>query len=190
MSKGNFTINRNTQIILEGSGLEKSAKFLNDHFKKTVGFALPISKTAINTSKIVLNYERMDHQFPGAYTMEINDKEIYIAGDNEAGVFYGIQTLIQLLPEKTYYPLSIPALSIKDHPRFQYRGMHLDVGRHFFSVGYIKNYIDYLASYKLSLPIVLILNIQILFESTPRVWATFSLSTKSKLGKISVVLPL
>ncbi len=148
MSKGNFTINRNTQIILEGSGLEKSAKFLNDHFKKTVGFALPISKTAINNSKIVLNYERMDHQFPGAYTMEINDKEIYIAGDNEAGVFYGIQTLIQLLPEKNYYPLSIPALSIVDHPRFQYRGMHLDAGRHFFSVGYIKKYIDYLASYK------------------------------------------
>ncbi len=145
---GNFTINKNTQIILEGSGLEKKAKFLNDHLKKTVGFTLSISKIATNSNKVVLNYERLGHQFPGAYHLEINDKEIYIAGDNETGVFYGIQTLIQLLPEKTYYPLTIPALSIKDHPRFQYRGMHLDVGRHFFSVDYIKKYIDYLAAYK------------------------------------------
>ena len=86
--KGNFTINRNTQIILEGSGLELTANFLNDHLKNMVGFSLPITKTATNSSKIVLNYERIDYKFPGAYTMEVNDKEIYIAGDNKAGVFY------------------------------------------------------------------------------------------------------
>ena len=146
--EGNFTINKNTQIIIEGSGLEPIAKFLNDHLKKNIGFTLPITKTRSGSNKIVLNYERLDHPFPGAYRMEINTKEIYIAGDNEAGVFYGIQTLIQLLPEKNNYPFSIPALSINDYPRFQYRGMHLDVGRCFFSVDYIKKYIDFLATYK------------------------------------------
>ena len=148
LGKGNFTINRNTQIILEGGGLEKIAKLLNDHLKNTVGFSLPITKTGNSNNKIVLNYERMDFKFPGAYTMDINDKEIYIAGDNEAGIFYGIQTLIQLLSVTNHYPLSIPQLSIADHPRFQYRGMHLDVGRHFFSVEQVKKYIDHLAEYK------------------------------------------
>ncbi len=148
LGKGNFTINKNTQIVLEGSGLEKIAKLLNEHFKNTTGFSLPITKTATISNKIVLNYERMDFKFPGAYTMDINEKEIYIAGDNEAGVFYGIQTLIQLLPVTNHYPLSIPQLSINDYPRFQYRGMHLDVGRHFFSVKQVKKYIDHLAAYK------------------------------------------
>ena len=103
---------------------------------------------------IVLNYERMDKPIAGAYKMDINKNEIYIAGDNEAGVFYGIQTFLQLLPinKKTSslknYSSSIPQLSITDYPRFAYRGMHLDVGRHFFPISFIKKYIDYLAAYK------------------------------------------
>ena len=146
--KGNFTINSNTQIVLEGSGLEKAAAFFNKYMKQTFGFSLPVTKKEVSSNKIVLNYERMDYKFPGAYTMDINSKEIYIAGDNEAGVFYGIQTLQQLLPVTKKQSLSIPQLSVTDYPRFEYRGMHLDVSRHFFSVDEIKRYIDHLAAYK------------------------------------------
>jgi hexosaminidase len=89
----------------------------------------------------------MDNKIPGAYHLTINNKGIYIAGDNENGVFYGIQTLIQLFPV-TKNKIIIPQLTITDHPRFPYRGMHLDVGRHFFPVSFIKKYIDYLAAYK------------------------------------------
>ena len=157
LGKGDFKITRNTHIILEGNGLEKSAEFLNDYLKKIVGFSLPIAKKTGVENAIVLNYEKMEYKFPGAYRMDINSKEIYIVGDNETGVFYGIQTLLQLLPTTNNnqqpannYQLSIPQLSIHDYPRFAYRGMHLDVGRHFFPVSFIKKYIDYIALHKMN----------------------------------------
>lgn len=152
--RGNFTINKETSIILEGSGLERVAEQLNNYLQQNYGFTISVTKIPAKENTIVLNYERMDFSLPGSYTMNITGKEIYIAGDNEEGVFYGIQTLIQLLPvtaEKNgnnNYPLSIPQLSITDHPRFAYRGMHLDVSRHFFSVEQVKKYIDHLAAYK------------------------------------------
>src|SRR4029079_6009546 len=72
------------------------------------------------------------------------------------GVFYGIQTLIQLLPVSNDKPktvndkLPIPFVSITDYPRFFYRGMHLDVCRHFFPVSFVKKYIDYIALHKMN----------------------------------------
>ena len=67
-------------------------------------------------------------------------------------IFYGIQTLLQLLPTDkdsiNNNQFQIPQLSITDYPRFQYRGMHLDVGRHFFGVDEVKKYIDYIAFHK------------------------------------------
>src|SRR4029078_914227 len=94
------------------------------------------------------NYERIDNEIPGAYNMQVNQRGIYIAGDNETGCFYGIQTLIQLLPVKANSAIAIPYLKISDKPRFAYRGMHLDVGRHFMPVDFVKKYIDYLAFHK------------------------------------------
>ena len=70
---------------------------------------------------------------------------------NGAGLFYGFQSLIQLLPvNKATNEIQLNAVKIQDEPRFQYRGMHLDVGRHMFPVSFIKKYIDILAAYKLN----------------------------------------
>ena len=127
MGKGSFDLNRNTVIVLEGSGLEKSASFFNIYLQKHFGYKLKIVNKYAGANSITLNYERLDHEIPGAYNLSVDNKGIYIAGDNEAGVFYGIQSLIQLLPEKNAagagknYPLSIQQLSITDHPRFAYR---------------------------------------------------------------------
>ncbi|MEP7256540.1 MAG: beta-N-acetylhexosaminidase [Ferruginibacter sp.] len=155
MGKGIFTIDRSTTIVLEGSGLEKSAAFFNDFLQQQSGYKLKITKNYAGANAIRLNYERLDNEIAGAYNLTIDNKGVYLAGDNETGVFYGIQTIIQLLPKtKTEKRTTsnerqlIPYLTIKDHPRFQYRGMHLDVGRHFFPVSFIKKYIDYLAAYK------------------------------------------
>ena len=87
--------------------------------------------------------------------MTVNNKGVYIGGDNEEGVFYGVQTLIQLLPvenkpQTINDKLQIPYVSIQDQPRFEYRGMHLDCGRHFFPVSFIKKYIDYIALHKMN----------------------------------------
>ncbi|MBL0183582.1 MAG: beta-N-acetylhexosaminidase [Chitinophagaceae bacterium] len=154
MAKGSFPINSNTVIVLEGSGLERSASLLNDYLQQVAGYRLETTKKNSAANSIRLNYERMDNDIAGAYNLSVNNSGVYIAGDNETGVFYGIQTLLQLAEISTYKPLkrsntlTVPQLTISDHPRFQYRGMHLDVGRHFFPVSFIKKYIDYLAAYK------------------------------------------
>ena len=93
-----FSITPSTQIVLEGGNLENVADYLNDYFQQFYHFKLKVSKTVSGSNAIILNYERLDNPLPGAYNMTVNNKGVYIGGDNEVGVFYGIQTLIQLLP--------------------------------------------------------------------------------------------
>ena len=82
--------------------------------------------------------------------MIVRTNEIVINGNSSAGVFYGVQSLIQLLPTTNSANLKIQAATIIDYPRFNYRGMHLDVSRHFFDVAFVKKYIDYLAMHKMN----------------------------------------
>lgn len=147
MGKGSFNIDKNTSIVLEGSGLEKIAALLNEQLKQRYGISLSFGNAAHNNS-IVLNFEKLDADKEGAYNLTVNSKQVYIAGDNAAGVFYGVQTLLQLLPENGESKLSIPQLTIHDEPRFAYRGLHLDVGRHFMPVDVVKRYIDNIAAFK------------------------------------------
>ena len=148
--KGNFTINTKTQILLAGSGLEKSAAFLNDFLQQFYGFKLKVISKGDFKNKIVLNYEKMEYPIAGAYQMHVNNEGVYIAGDNATGAFYGIQSLIQLLPTEKTQNLQVPFVQIEDKPRFAYRGMHLDVGRHFFPTSYVKKYIDFIAMHKMN----------------------------------------
>jgi hexosaminidase len=147
---GQFVITPKTPIILEGSGLENSARFLNEYLKQLYGFSLPVTKKAGAVAGIRLNFDRLDHPLPGAYNMEINAKGVYIGGDNATGTFYGVQTLLQLLPVEKANSLAVSYLTIKDYPRFEYRGLHLDVSRHFFPVSFVKRYIDYIALHKMN----------------------------------------
>jgi hexosaminidase len=143
-----FKVNPATVIVLEGTGLENCAGFLNDYLNEFFKIKLKVVKTSTSSNAIRLNYERLDGKLPGAYEITINGKGIYIAGDNDAGVFYGVQTVLQLLPVEFTKDIQLPYLAIKDEPRFEYRGMHLDVCRHFFSVAFVKRYIDFLAYHK------------------------------------------
>ena len=149
--QGSFTISKNTKIILQGSGLEKPARFLKDYLEKIHGLSLQIRLGGnAGSGNIVLNYEKQEYRLPGAYRLDVNGKGIYLAGDNGEGCFYGVQTLIQLLPFKKATQLTVPSVTITDKPRFAYRGMHLDVSRHFFPVSFIKKYIDFIAMYKMN----------------------------------------
>ena len=151
-----LSITPSTQIVLEGSNLENIAGYLNDYLQQFYHFKLKLAKTVPGNNAIILNYDRLDNPLPGAYEMTVNNKGVYIGGDNEEGVFYGVQTLIQLLPvdndkrQTSNVKLQIPYISVQDHPRFGYRGMHLDCGRHFFPVSFIKKYIDYIALHKMN----------------------------------------
>jgi hexosaminidase len=151
-----FSITPATLIVLEGSNLEKTARYFNEYLQQFYLFKLKVVNNTTSSNAIRLNYERMDNELEGAYRMTVDRKGAYIAGDNENGVFYGIQTLIQLLPvpdarlKMRPNKLDLPYISIEDAPRFAYRGMHLDVCRHFYPVSFVKKYIDYLALHKLN----------------------------------------
>lgn len=84
---------------------------------------------------------------PESYRLDVTTERIELVARDARGLFYGVQTLRQLIaaPSK-----GIPAVHIEDAPRFPYRGLHLDVGRHFFPVEFIKRYIDLLATFKLN----------------------------------------
>lgn len=91
-----------------------------------------------------------------AYTLEISESGIDISAASDSGVFYALQTLRQLLPATTYAAnapiigLPLPFVVIEDKPRFAWRGMHLDVCRHFMPVEFIKRFIDLLALHKMN----------------------------------------
>ncbi|MGC4232890.1 MAG: beta-N-acetylhexosaminidase [Niabella sp.] len=142
---GKFTIKRNTTIVAGTKDEIKSANFLNDYLNSYYGFKLPVKSagskgiiiTAANTGK-------------DGYTLDAGKKAIIIKGSSAPGAFYGVQTLIQLLPVQKSAALTVPAVSIADAPATQYRGLHLDVSRHYFPVDFLKKYIDYLALHKMN----------------------------------------
>lgn len=84
------------------------------------------------------------------YRLQVNAKGIQLQGNHPQLIFHGLQTLFQLVEEKSTKTYQLPYVNINDKPRFQYRGMHLDVGRHFFPVSFIKQYIDWLAYHKIN----------------------------------------
>ncbi|MFM7672807.1 MAG: family 20 glycosylhydrolase [Bacteroidota bacterium] len=85
------------------------------------------------------------------YQLQTNAKGIQLQGNNPQLIFNGIQTLFQLVEEKSAGSFQLPYVTIVDKPRFQYRGVHLDVGRHFFPVSFVKQYIDWLAYHKINI---------------------------------------
>ena len=92
------------------------------------------------------------------YRLSVSKKGISLTAAKPAGIFYGLQTLYQLLPKNIVSKqriqidgLQVPVLTIEDHPRFGWRGLMLDVSRHFFNVAQVKDYIDQMAKYKFNL---------------------------------------
>jgi hexosaminidase len=154
MHSGNFNLNSKTTVITNKSA-EHVADMLNVYLKKLYGFTLPIKN--ISPSKniknaIILSLLKPDERKKDEYNLSVKASEINISGISNEALFYGIQTLLQLLPPEKptdgNVSFEIPQLVINDYPRFQYRGMHLDVGRHFFDVDFVKKYIDLLAYQK------------------------------------------
>ncbi|MEO6613540.1 MAG: beta-N-acetylhexosaminidase [Chitinophagaceae bacterium] len=151
-----FIVTPATQIVLEGSNMTNAVEFFNNYLQRFFLFKLKVVKNSASKNAIRLNFERLDSDVAGAYHLKVDGNGVYIAGDNENGVFYGIQTLIQLLPvpdagvKMKMAKLVVPYVSIEDAPRFAYRGLHLDVGRHFMPVDFVKKYIDYIALHKMN----------------------------------------
>ena len=134
------------------SELSESADFLNEFLKMGLGYKLESS----NSHKIlILSYDSSISNEEG-YILLVSPNKIKIKASSNKGAFYAIQTLRQLLPpsfENSSYSnksVAIQCLRIQDKPKFVYRGMHLDVGRHLFPVEFIKKYIDRMAMLKMN----------------------------------------
>ena len=151
IGKGKFTLTSTTKIVFVNSN-ENLAKYLKEQILNLTGISLNILKSTpknpvlFNSIYLELNGNRSQSK---NYSLNILEKNIRLEALQNELLFNGIQTLLQLIPaNKAGNSVSIPQLSIKDAARFSYRGMHLDVSRHFFPVSYIKKYLDYLAYYK------------------------------------------
>jgi len=150
LKKGSFTISSAVKLSVTDNQLQKTAAFLNDYLLKMYGVSLQQNKKQSSVSTITLKLGKVKAIGKGAYKMEVGKTEIIICGADAEGVFYGVQSLIQLLPLNKSTALTVPQLFVEDSARFAYRGLHLDVARHFFDVATVKKYIDLLAMYKLN----------------------------------------
>ncbi|HEY0461420.1 MAG TPA: family 20 glycosylhydrolase [Pyrinomonadaceae bacterium] len=148
--KGEFKFNFKTKIVATDDAGRKTAGILNDLLMKNYGFKLEYTDKPQKQNAIVFITALTtlaQNPNPESYSLQIEKKFIRIAG-SETGQFYALQTLMQILPLDFKGKAAIPAVDIVDAPRFKYRGMHLDVGRHFFPVEFVKRYIDLMAQYK------------------------------------------
>lgn len=149
-NNGTFLLDKTVVLVSNETANAKTADLLNAFIVTKGGFALREEKTAAGAQKtIVLTSVGADKLPAEGYTIQITANQIKVVG-KEAGLFYAVQSLMQLMPQKVQGKISIQNVEITDYPRFKYRGTHLDVARHFFPISFVKQYIDLLATYKLN----------------------------------------
>ncbi len=146
-------LNNTTFILDEKTFIESNLKFkkiaffLSTYFEEKHQLKLSTIK---NKNTIVFEQDLSIENDEG-YLLKVSSNKILITSKTVKGAFYAVQSLIQLLPVKTNAKtIAIQGLEIKDSPEFKYRGMHLDVARHFFSVNFIKKYIDLMSMLKMN----------------------------------------
>ena len=129
--------------------LQRNAQFLASYLKEITGLTLT-TEPNVNSGKVIRLKTDLKKPNQEAYQLTITSEQITIDGASPAGVFYGIQTLRKSIDVTEPKSLAFPTAVIDDAPRFAYRGMHFDVSRHFFTVDFIKQYIDILALHNLN----------------------------------------
>lgn len=145
---GYFMLNSKTGVLFEDE-FEVSAKFLKAFIES--GSALKLES---NDAIQFIKDETLEND--EAYQLNVTPDHIFVRAKSDRGAFYAVQSLRQLLPpsfengSEDSEVIKIPCLTIKDQPQFEYRGMHLDVARHMFSVDFIKSYIDAIAMLKMN----------------------------------------
>jgi len=149
-SAGEFVLSQQTVLLADSTG-NKAVAFFTDYLQNKLMLhnQLKINSTESVHNSIVFTEKGTENLPDQGYRLTITPQQIIIAGKG-AGVFYGIQTLLQLIPADRTASIKIPCAQIEDSPRFGYRGLMLDVCRHFFSVEFVKKTIDLMAYYKLN----------------------------------------
>ena len=145
VSKGYFKLEKNVIITFQNPSLQETAQLLRLGIQHIRPSSVSIKNSVISTKNgISLEIDSNRVSQKEGYSLAVSATGVKLIGHDAAGVFYGTQTLLQLIHQQS----SLPFVQIKDYPRFGYRGMHLDVGRRIFSVTFLKKYLDLLALYK------------------------------------------
>lgn len=165
-AEGRFVFSRESVLLLSHPELQSLADYWNQETEPATGFALPVhfqhdaGADTLPSAQLQLQLvasEKLGSDNPEAYRLVVTREKVVITASHKAGMFYGLQTLRQLLPAKVESPTPVnnqswfvPAVTIVDEPLYPYRGMHLDVARHYQPVWFIKRYIDLLALHKMN----------------------------------------
>ncbi|MGB1287128.1 MAG: beta-N-acetylhexosaminidase, partial [Aggregatilineales bacterium] len=151
--EGVFTLSTET-VIVATEEAQPMAQFLGDLLRPSTGFELPV----VDSGENAIRFELQDGEASEGYSLNVSESEITISATTAAGLFYGIQTLRQLLPASIESheivadtQWTVPVVTITDAPHFAWRGLHLDVGRHFFGVDFVKKFIDLMVLYKFNI---------------------------------------
>ena len=158
VSMGTFTISPQTVILVDKDS-RQVGEYLGGLLRPATGFELKVKKSSQvkNPTNCIILQTINDKADVGTegYQLQVFSKKVLISAAEPAGLFYGCQSLRQLLPSQIEnkekikgISWHIPKVKIQDRPRYRWRGMHLDVGRHFFGTEFVKKYIDLLALYK------------------------------------------
>jgi hexosaminidase len=144
-----FEFSQKTKIYASDEIGRKTAGILNDLMLQNYGFKLEFVQKLPSKSFIIIEPQTslVGERNAESYSLNVTDKGIKISG-TEIGQFYALQSLMQILPVEFKGKTKIAGMEIVDEPRFKYRGMHLDVGRHFMPVTFVKKYIDLMSQYK------------------------------------------
>ncbi len=158
MGDSYFKVKKDTKIVLqfENDELRKLGDYLASTLRRITGFEIPIvlyNEAREVNGDFILSLTKVTNKSDEAYQFEYRGGNYVLQANSGKGIFYGIQTLIQLIPldmlmAENQGQLLIPGMNLTDSPRFAYRGMHLDVSRHFFPKEFIMKFLDIMATYK------------------------------------------
>src|SRR5487761_1927009 len=154
---GHFVLSNSTAVTTASSDadVKKSIKWFVDKITTSTGYHLPTKRSSKNAINLVLNKHADTSLHDEGYTLKVTPSMVTITANKPAGLFYGLQTVLQLLPPSIESVAKVedakwimPCVEIKDVPRFGWRGLMLDVSRHFFTKQEVEAYIDQMARYK------------------------------------------
>jgi hexosaminidase len=148
---GDFAINGGTSLKYNPADkdLQAAAAFFSAYIKNISGYSLKRQTAGVNS--IVLEIKPITGLGDEGYKLSVTPSKTVISATAKAGIIYGMQTIFQTLPAvRTNAALDVPCMEVTDYPRFKWRGMMLDVSRHFYSVEMVKEYLDLMSAYKMN----------------------------------------
>ena len=161
--KGYFVLNNKTniQVLSADAAARRVAQFLSKKIEKATGYSAAVSSNSKNQNQVsAIKFSLIHNASLGneGYQLKVTPNGISISANKPAGLFYGVQTLVQLLPKEIEgnqvaknIKWDVPVCSITDYPRFGWRGLMFDVTRHFFTKNEVEEFIDQMVRYKYNL---------------------------------------